>query len=123
MRNSNPKAKTFTAAQAAHMEAAEKCNIRARIIELGVKDFLAEASYSDATEAARDMLTEAVAMRKMARTHVAQAEDPQRGQRVPKQRVTRTERARRRATIPRSRPPRTSKTAGSRAESKASRAR
>lgn len=87
MKNLNPKAKTFTAAQAAHMEAAEKCNIRARIIELGVKDFLAEASYSDATEAARDMLTEAVAMRKMARTHVAQAEDPQRGQRVPKQRV------------------------------------
>lgn len=87
MNNLNPKAKTLTAAQAQHMLAAENCNIRARIIELGVKDFLAEASYSDATEAARDMLTEAVAMRKMARTHMDQAADPQRGQRVPKHRA------------------------------------
>ena len=63
---------------------------RARIIELGVKDFLAEATYSDATEAARDMLTEAVAMRKMARTHMDQAADPQRGQRVPKQRAAKS---------------------------------
>ena len=68
-----PKDKPMTAAQEAHLGQAEQCNMRARIIELGVKGFLADEgspySQGEATKAARDMLTDAIALRDTARTH------------------------------------------------------
>lgn len=115
MRNHrSPKGPKITAAQEAHLGQAEQCNMRARILEIGVKGFLTDEgspySQAESTKAARDVLNEAITLREQARTHHRNAFPEDFSER-------------RRVTTPPSRSRRTSKTAASRAGSKASRSR